>query len=160
LRHAISNEPFCLLPWSQVTGREERVKMLFQLFLASLLLAFALSAAVAWAFKSSVENILHRFLAGRIAHAVTKYLLFAIVVAGISDGTHAGALRDYINDPSSGEAIAAQITSQFWTVQLYRTAIGALEGIIWLLLLFSLLASLAIMLIRKADLKDLLPHEE
>jgi hypothetical protein len=134
--------------------------MLLELFLASLLLAFGLSAGVAWASKSAVENILHRFLAARIAHAVSKYLLFAIVVAGISDGTRAGALRDYINDPSNGDAVAAQLTPQFWTVELYRTAMGALEGIIWLMLIFSLLAGIAIMLIRRADLKDLLPHEE
>ena len=134
---------------------------MFALFLVSLVLALAISITLAWASKDAVEHILHRFLADRISHAICKYLRFAIVVAGISDGTRAGALRDYVNASSlDRDAIAAQLTQEFWGLELYRTAIGTLEGILWLMLIFSLGVMIAIILIRRADLKDLLPHEE
>lgn len=135
--------------------------MFLALFAASLVLALIISATIAWVSKDVIEGILHRFLADKIAHAVSKYLRFAIVVAGISDGTRAGALRDYISAPSySRDQLAAQLTQEFWALELYRTAIGSLEGILWLMLIFSLGALVAITLIRRADLKDLLPHQE
>jgi len=135
--------------------------MFLALFLVSLVLAFAISAIVAWVSKDIIEGIMHRFLADKIGAAVSKYLRFAIIVAGISDGTRAGALRDYINAPSySRDALTAQLTQEFWALELYRTAIGSLEGILWLMLIFSLGAIVAIMLIRRANLTDLLPHQE
>lgn len=134
---------------------------MFALFLVSLMLALAISITLAWATRDVLENILHRFLAARISAAIAKYLRFAIVVAGISDGTRAGALRDYVNASDlNRNAIAAQLTQEFWGLELYRTALGTLEGILWLMLIFSLGVMIAILLIRRADLKDLLPHEE
>ncbi len=135
--------------------------MILALFGVSLVLAFAISATVAWVSKDVIESILHRFLADKIGTAISKYLRFAIVVAGISDGTRAGALRDYISAPNySRDALNAQLTPEFWALELYRTAIGSLEGILWLMLIFSLGALIAIVLIRRANLTDLLPHEE
>jgi hypothetical protein len=135
--------------------------MFLALFAVSLVLALGISATIAWFSKDIIEGILHRFLADKIATAISKYLRFAIVVAGISDGTRAGALRDYINAPSySRDQLTAQLTPEFWALELYRTAIGSLEGILWLMLIFSLGALMAIILIRRADLKDLLPHQE
>ena len=135
--------------------------MFLALFGVSLVLAFAISAIVAWASKDVVEGILHRFLADRISAAVSKYLRFAIIVAGISDGTRAGILRDFIYTPNTNrDALSAQLTQEFWALELYRTAIGSLEGILWLMLIFSLGTIVAIVLIRRANLTDLLPHEE
>jgi hypothetical protein len=135
--------------------------MFLALFGVSLVLAFAISFTVAWISKDVIEGILHRFLADRIASAISKYLRFAVVVAGISDGTRAGALRDYISAPVySRDQLTAQLTPEFWALELYRTAIGSLEGILWLMLLFSVGATVAIVLIRRANLTDLLPHQE
>ena len=134
---------------------------MFALFLVSLSLALAISMTLAWATRDVMENILDRFLANRISAAICKYLRFAIVVAGISDGTRAAALRDYVNASAlNREAIAAQLTPEFWALELYRTALGTLEGILWLMLIFSLSVTIAIILIRRADLQDLLPHQE
>jgi hypothetical protein len=135
--------------------------MFLALFAVSLVLAFGISATVAWISKDAIESILHRYLAGRISTAVSKYLRFAIVVAGISDGTRAGALRDYISAPAyTRDELTRQLTPEFWALELYRTALGSLEGILWLMLIFSLGAVVAIVLIRRANLTDLLPHEE
>ena len=135
--------------------------MFLALFGVSLVLAFAISATVAWVSKDVIEGILHRFLADKISTAISKYLRFAIVVAGISDGTRSGALRDYISAPAyTRDELTRQLTPEFWALELYRTAIGSLEGILWLMLLFSLGATVAIVLIRRANLTDLLPHEE
>jgi len=135
--------------------------MFLALFGVSLVLAFAISFTVAWISKDVIEGILHRFLADKIATAISKYLRFAVVVAGISDGTRAGALRDFISAPAySRDELTRQLTPEFWALELYRTAIGSLEGILWLMLLFSVGATVAIVLIRRANLTDLLPHQE
>jgi hypothetical protein len=135
--------------------------MVLALFGVSLVLAFAISAIVAWASKDVIEGILHRFLADKIGTAISKYLRFAIVIAGISDGTRAGILRDFIYTPSiNRDALSAQLTQEFWALELYRTVIGSLEGILRLMLIFSLGTIVAIVLIRRANLTDLLPHEE
>lgn len=135
--------------------------MVLVLFGISLVLAIAISATVAWISKEAVESVLHRFLAEKLSLGVSKYLRFAMVVAGISEGTRSGALREYIASPSyTRDAMAAQFTPEFWTLELYRTALGALEGILGLILLFSFIAIIAIFLIRKANLKDLLPSEK
>ena len=135
--------------------------MFLALFVVSLALAFGISATVAWISKDVMESILHRFLADKIGTAVSKYLRFAIVVAGISDGTRAAALREFVSSPVwNREELTAQLTPEFWALELYRTAIGALEGILGLILIFSFIALIAIFLIRRAKLKDLLPSEE
>ena len=46
------------------------------------------------------------------------------------------------------------LTQEFWVVELYRTTITTLEGILWLLLLFSLIVFAAYWLMRKAKLKE------
>ena len=42
------------------------------------------------------------------------------------------------------------LTQEFWVVELYRTTTASLEGILWLLLLFSLVVFAAYWIMRKA----------
>jgi hypothetical protein len=56
--------------------------------------------------------------------------------------------------------MAAELTPEFWVLEMYRTLIQALEGILGLVLIFSFVAFVVIVLIRKAHLKDLMPSEE
>jgi hypothetical protein len=131
------------------------------LFGVSLVLALAVSITVAWLSKDVMESILHRFLADKIGTALSQYLRFAIVVVGISEGARVRALREYISAPALNRpTMLAELTPELWALELYRTVIGTLEGILLLLILFAFLALVGIVLIRKAQLKDLLPSEE
>lgn len=135
--------------------------MFIVLFAVSLVLAVIVAAIVAWISKDVIESILHRFLADKIGTAISKYFRFAILVVGVSEGTRSRLLLDYISAPAwDRTALTAQLTPEFWALELYRTVIQALEGILGLVIVFSFVAFVAIVLIRKAKLKDLQPTQE
>jgi hypothetical protein len=135
--------------------------MFVVLFAVSLVVAYLVSAFVSWISRDVVENVLHRYLAYRVATAVSKYFRFAILVVGVSDGTRSRLLYDFISaSPWDRAKMAAELTPEFWVLEMYRTFIQALEGILGLVLIFSFVAFVAIVLIRRANLTDLLPHQE
>jgi hypothetical protein len=135
--------------------------MFIALFIASFALALAVAAGVAWLSKDPIEVILHRFLAAHICVALSKYLRFAIVVVGIASGTRVRALEEYIGASSWNKtALTAALTQEIWVLELYRTLVGTLEGIVWLLLAVAFFVLLAILIIRKGNMKQLQPGEE
>src|SRR5207244_3737906 len=70
-----------------------------------------------------------------------KYIRFAIVVVGISSGTRVRPLQEYISAADWNKpALQAALTQEFWTLELYRTVMGTLEGVAGLLLLCIFLA--------------------
>jgi hypothetical protein len=135
--------------------------MIVVLFAVSFVVAYLVSAFVTRISRDVVENVLHRYLAYRIATAVAKYFRFAILVVGVADGTRSRLLYDFVSAPPWDRTkMAAELTPEFWVLEMYRTFIQALEGILGLVLIFSFVAFVAIVLIRKAHLKDLMPSEE
>lgn len=135
--------------------------MFVVLFAVSFVVAYLVSAFVSWISRDVVENVLHRYLAYRIATAVSKYFRFAILVVGVADGTRSRLLFDFVSaSPWDRTKMAAELTPEFWVLEMYRTFIQALEGILGLVLIFSFVAFVVILLIRKAHLKDLMPSEE
>jgi len=130
--------------------------MIIVLFVVSFALAFGVAAGVAWLSKDPIEVILHRFLAAHISVALSKYLRFAIVVVGMASGTRVGALEEYIGASSWNKtALAAALTQEIWVLELYRTIVATLEGIVWLLLVVAFFVLLAILVIRKGNMKQL-----
>lgn len=119
--------------------------MFIALFGASFLLALALSATIAWLSREAMDTVLRRFVGDPVVRSgFEKYIRFAIVVVGLSSGTRAKALQEYIaaadwNKP----ALQAALTQEFWTLELYRTVMGTLEGVAGLLLLCIFLALIA-----------------
>ena len=129
--------------------------MFVVLFLVTFLLAFAISSGVAWAGKEPIEGILHHFFTVNVTAAMSKYLRLAIVLVGVSSGARIRVLEEYIA-ASAGNKIEMSnaLTQEFWVVELYRTSISTLEGILWLLLLFSLVVFAAFWLMRKVRVKQ------
>jgi hypothetical protein len=129
--------------------------MFVVLFLVTFLLAFAISSGVAWAGKEPIEGILHHFFSVNVTAAMSKYLRLAIVLVGVSSGARIRVLEEYIA-ASAGNKIEMSnaLTQEFWVVELYRTSISTLEGILWLLLLFSLVVFTAFWLMRKVRVKQ------
>ena len=129
--------------------------MFVVLFLVTFILAFAISSAVAWAGKEPIEGILHHFFTVNVTAAMSKYLRLAIVLVGVSSGARIRILEEYIAaSPGNKIQMSDALTQEFWVVELYRTTITTLEGILWLLLLFSLIVFAAYWLMRKAKLKE------
>jgi len=129
--------------------------MFVVLFLVTFVLAFAISSGVAWAGKEPIEGILHHFFTVNVTAAMSKYLRLAVVLVGVSSGARIRVLEEYIA-ASAGDKIEMSnaLTQEFWVVELYRTSISTLEGILWLLLLFSLVVFTAFWLMRKVRVKQ------
>ena len=134
--------------------------MFIVLFLVTFLLAFGISSGVAWAGKEPIEGILHHFFPPNVTLAMSKYLRLAIVLIGVSSGARIRILEEFIAASVANKILMTDaLTQEFWVVELYRTSITTLEGILWLLLLFSLIVFMAYWIMRKTKLKQQQPSE-
>jgi hypothetical protein len=136
--------------------------MFVALFAASFVLALALSVTVAWISREAIDSILRRFVADRAVRAgFEKYIRFAIVVVGISGGTRVRVLQEYLAASDlNKEAMAAQLTQEFWALEIYRAIVGTLEAIAALLLVCIFLALIAPVVVRMLKLEPVKIHEQ
>lgn len=136
--------------------------MIVTLFVVSFLLALGVSYGVSKLCRDHVEAIANRFLAKNISAGTAKYLQFAIILVGISNGTRVRLLEDYMSAPAwSKPELAAQLTQELWAIALYHTLVDALLGIAWLLVAFALIAMFVVIAIRRSNMTWLLAgHEE
>jgi hypothetical protein len=75
-------------------------------------------------------------------------------VVGVASGTRVGALEEYIGATSYNKAaLSAALTQDVWVLELYRTVVATLEGIVWLLLVVAFFVILAVLIIRKGNMK-------
>jgi hypothetical protein len=121
------------------------------MFVSLLIVTFVVAAAtcllVTLLFRKSVGAILGRIVTEELAAAWKKYLTFAIYVVGISGGVRVWDLEKYIT-PRAEEAQAVVLNADRWTLEVYRTVIGTLQGLAWMLLIFFLFALIAYVIVR------------
>ena len=135
--------------------------MFVLLFATSVIVALGIALGISLIFRRMTENILSRHLAGNVSHATAKYLEIAILLAGVSSGARIQLLKDYLNTPAYNmEALHAQMTPGLWSLALFNTATNSLLGILWLMLLFAFLATVAVAFIRKSKIMWLLPENQ
>jgi hypothetical protein len=126
--------------------------MFFLLLLVTLLVALGVSLIVVSIFTRPIENILKRIISDDISAAWVRYLKFAIVVVGVSAGVRLYEIEKYITpQPRGQELVTVELTSERWTLELYRTIIQALQGIAWMLLVFFVFALIAYVIVRFAE---------
>lgn len=128
--------------------------MFMTLLLITFVIALAVSLAVAKLFANPVNAIINRIVADDISSAWTRYLRFAIMVVGISSGVRIHQLERYITPMMSKDqnAILA-LNSDRWVLEIYRTIIGSLSGIAWMLLVFFIFALLAFVIVRMSEMR-------
>ena len=68
-------------------------------------------------------------------------------MVGVSAGVRIHELERYISAPDKEQEILV-LTAERWTLEVYRTVIGTLQGIAWMLLLVFVVALLAYVLAR------------
>lgn len=133
--------------------------MFLTLLAVTFVLAVATSGLVARVFTGPVDRILSRIIADDISDAWRKYILFAIYVTGISSGVRIWDLEKYITpremprmpDGTAGVAKIIELTSERWVLEVYRTIIGTLQGVAWMLLVFFLFALIAYVVVRLGE---------
>lgn len=126
--------------------------MFITLLIVTFLIAGAVALLVARWFATPVERILGRIVEPEMTFAWARYLRFAILVVGISSGVRIFQLERYIS-PWAGDPQAAilQLTRDRWVLEIYRTVIGTMQGIAWVLLIFFVVALLAFVVVRLGE---------
>jgi hypothetical protein len=128
--------------------------MFITLLIVTFLIAGAVAVLVSRWFASPIQRILAQIVDTEITFAWTMYLRFAILVVGISSGVRIFQLERYISPPTyapEGAAEILQLTRDRWVLEIYRTVIGTLQGIAWVLLVFFVVALLAVVIVRFGD---------
>ncbi len=126
--------------------------MFLTLLAVTFIIAALVSTVVARVFSSPVKKILKRIISDDISSAWQKYLTFAIYVVGISSGVRIRQLERYITEIDKDMEIIT-LTAERWVLEIYRTIIGTLQGIAWMLLVFFVFALIAFVIVRIFEVK-------
>lgn len=121
------------------------------MFISLMVVTFVVAAGMCFLvntlFRKSITSILDRIVSETLAGAWQRYLTFAIYVVGISGGVRVWDLEKYIT-PRYDEAQAIFLNGERWTLEVYRTVIGTLQGLAWMLLVFFLFTLVAFVIVR------------
>jgi len=126
--------------------------MFITLLVVTFLISLAVSALVVYLFKKPIDGILKRILQDEISFAWAKYLYFAIFVVGVSTGVRIWELEKYITQRLPGDVPIPDLNRDRWVLEVYRTIIESLQGLAWLLLVFFIIALVAFIVVRIAEL--------
>lgn len=127
--------------------------MFITLLAVTFIIAFAVSFIVTVIFKKPLDTILQRIVDEEIGQAWSRYLTFAIYVVGISTGVRVWDLEKYIT-PLKNDTEIIVLNLDRWILEVYRTIIGTLQGIAWMLLVFFLFSLIAYVIIRIFEARD------
>ena len=125
--------------------------MFFALLIVTFLVALSVSFGAVQLFDRPIASILGRIVAEELSGAWHRYIKFAAYVVGISGGVRIHDLERYVSAPKKDEDVLI-LTSERWTLEVYRTVIETLQGIAWMFLLVFVVALLAYVLARGFEL--------
>lgn len=126
--------------------------MFFTLLLVTFLIATAVSIGVVYFFDRSIGRILTRIVADELASAWHRYIKFAAYVVGISGGVRVYSLEQYVSARNSDQKIL-ELTAEAWVLEVYRTVIGTLQSLAWVLLVVFIVALIAFVIVRVFELR-------
>lgn len=128
--------------------------MFLTLLLVTFIVSVVVAGIVARMFTKPIDSILKRIIADEISAAWLRYMKFAILVVGVSAGVRVYELEKYISPAQfDKDARVLELTQERWILEIYRTIIEALQGIAWLLLVFFVVALIAYVIVRIAEMK-------
>lgn len=121
-----------------------------------LIVTLAVSAAVCFlinkAFEGPIAKIMVRLVADDLASAWRRYVAFAIYVVGVSGGVRIHELDRYITPQDTTRQII-ELNMERWILEVYRTIIGTMQGVAWMLLVFFVFALIAYVVLRGFELR-------
>ena len=126
--------------------------MFITLLIVNFVIAFGVCLVIAKIFRAPIDKILQRLVAEDIYLAWSKYIIFALYVVGISGGVRIWDLERYITPQIQGGSIL-ELTGERWVLELYRTVIGTLQSIAWMLLLFFIFALIAYVIVKGVEIR-------
>jgi hypothetical protein len=120
--------------------------MFITLLIVTFIIALAMSTLVALLFRKPIFKILSRLVTDELAPMWQRYILFATYVVGISGGVPLWDIEKYVTPDKDGKLL--QLTSDRWIIEVYKSIIGSLQSIAWMLLIFFLFALIAYVVVR------------
>jgi len=126
--------------------------MFFTLLLVTFGLSVAVSFMVVTIFKKPIHGIFHRIIQDAISSAWQKYITFATYVVGISGGVRIYHLERYITARHKDHEVLT-LTTERWTIEVYRTIIETMQSIAWMYLVVFIFALIAYVIAREFELK-------
>lgn len=126
--------------------------MFLTLLGVTFLIAVICSAIAAQLFDKSIRAILDRVVAEKLSAAWHRYVKFAIYVVGISGGVRVWDLEKYITPQTKGQ-LPIVLNSDRWVLEVYRTIIGTLQSVAWMLLLFFAVALIAFVIVKALEVR-------
>jgi hypothetical protein len=129
--------------------------MFISLLVVTFLITLGVCFLLARVFKPAVSKILQRIVNDDIYREWVRYLMFAIYVVGISSGVRIWDLEKYISPTIRGNTTqeALALTIDRCILELYRTVIGTLQGVAWMLLVFFAFALIGFVIVRLGEIK-------
>ena len=121
--------------------------MFYLLLLITFIIALGCCFVVVKIFNSPISRILKRIINEEISEAWLKYIKFALYVVGISGGVRIWNLEKYIT-AASKEEVPITLNLERWILEIYRTLIGSLQSIAWMLLVFFVFALIAFVIVK------------
>ena len=126
--------------------------MFFTLLLVTFLIATVVSVAVVTFFEKSIAKILVRIVSDELAEAWVKYIKFAAYVVGVSGGVRVYSLEQYVSARYESVRVV-ELSAETWTLEVYRTLIGTMQSLAWVLLVVFVVALFAFVIVRAFELK-------
>ncbi len=126
--------------------------MFLLLLLVTFSVALTASFVVVLLFSGSIGRILERLVVPELAGAWRRYLTFALYVVGVSGGVRVWSLEQYVN-PREPKATLPVLNADRWTLEVYRTVIGTLQSMAWMLLVVFVFLLIAYVLARGLELR-------
>ena len=121
--------------------------MFLQLLLVSFLVAAAVSMLPVLVFRKPVGSILKRIVGEDIYTAWSRYVIYAMVVVGITGGVRLWELGRYLTpDEKTGKVL--ELNHDRWVLEIYSTIVGTLGADTWMLLIFFLFALIAFVVVK------------
>ena len=125
--------------------------MFITLIAATFAVSFIVALIVVRLFREPVQAILSRIVEDDLAYAWTRYLTFAIFVTGLSGGVRVWDLEKYLG---AGPEPAPVLDGARWLLEIYRTVIGTLQSVAWMLLVFFVFALIAYVIVRGMGMRQ------
>lgn len=117
------------------------------LALSLVALSVAVSAVVVAMFGKAMDDILRRIIGDDMSSGWSKYMRFAVYVVGVSGGVRIWELERFIGPVPEGVR-APELTGERFVLELYRSVVGSLQSIAWVLLFFFLVTLVAFVIVR------------
>lgn len=124
--------------------------MFVMLLAVTFVIAVAVSFLVGRVFRRPIESILKRIIQDDISIAWVRYLKFALYVVGVSAGVRFWDLEKYIT-PGQKDGQVLVLDTNRWVLEIYKTIIGTLQGVAWMLLVFFLFAMIAYVVVKFSE---------